>query len=144
MDVVSSVGAVVALVFNLARAIKATKDICDRYRDAASTMQKVLVELETLHGALQELVNLMMYDAGALTSRWDTNRTLPVTFAKATTNFEATIKALLKDLEMMTSQASKKSARIKYLWNDSRMQEHLVQLRGQTGALQLLLTVMQT
>jgi hypothetical protein len=82
MDVVSSVAAVIGLVFNFATAAKTCNDIRGRYKGAARTIDSLKHELETLQGALQELANLMMHDASALASRWDTNKTLSRTFAR--------------------------------------------------------------
>jgi hypothetical protein len=92
MDVVSSVGGVVGLVFNFATAIKTCNDISGRYKDADRTIGSIRHELETLQGALQELANLMMHDASALTSRWDTNKSLAGTFERTVGGFKRTIK----------------------------------------------------
>jgi nucleoside diphosphate kinase len=59
MDVVSSVGAIVALVFNFATAIKTCNDIRGRYKEAEKTVGSIRHELETLQGALQELASIM-------------------------------------------------------------------------------------
>jgi hypothetical protein len=146
MDIVSSAAAVVGLVFNFATAIKTCNDLRSRYRDAARTIESLKHELETLQGALQELANLMMHDADALASRWDSNKTLPTTFARAIRGFKRTIKGLLDDMEPLRWKDSSlgKMDKVKLLWNEDAMKEHLGQLRAQSSALQLLLLVLQT
>lgn len=145
MDVVSSVGAVVGLVFNFATAIKTCNDIRGRYKDADRTIGSIRHELETLQGALQGLANLMMHDASALTSRWDTNKMLPGTFERAVRGFRRTIRGLQDDMEPLRGIGRLgKMDKVKMIWNEDGMKEHLVQLRAQSSALQLLLLVLQT
>jgi hypothetical protein len=145
MDVVSSVAAVVGLVFNFATAIKTCNDIRGRYKDAEKTIGSIRHELETLQGALQGLANLMMHDASALTSQWDTNKTLPGTFERALRGFKRTIKGLQDDMEPLRNHRSLgKMDKVKMIWNEDGMKEHLGQLRAQSSALQLLLLVLQT
>ena len=145
MDVVSSVAAVVGLVFNFATAIKTCNDIRGRYKDADRTIRSIKHELETLQGALQELANLMMHDASALTSRWDTNKSLPGTFDRALSGFKRTINGLQADMAPLRSNSPLgKMDKAKLLWNEEGMKEHLGQLRAQSSALQLLLLVLQT
>jgi hypothetical protein len=94
---------------------------------------------------LEELLNLMMHDASALTSRWDTNKSLSRTFEKAVRGFRKTIKGLQDDIKpLQTNARLGKMDKVKLLWNDDGMKEHLGQLRAQSSALQLLLLVLQT
>lgn len=146
MDVVSSAAAVVGLVFNFATAVKACNDLRGRYTDATRTIDSIKHELETLQGALQELANLMMHDADALASRWDSNKTLPTTFSRALRGFKRTIKCLLDDFEPLKRKdpGLGKMDKAKLLWKEDAMKEHLGQLRAQSSALQLLLLVLQT
>ena len=69
MDVASSIGAIVRLVFNFLTAIKPVTTFVNRNKDADRTIRCIRHELETLQGVLQELANLMMHDASVLTSR---------------------------------------------------------------------------
>ncbi|TVY15675.1 hypothetical protein LARI1_G004961 [Lachnellula arida] len=146
MDIVSSAAAVVGLVFNFATAIKTCNDLRSRYKDAARTIESIKHELETTQGALQGIANLMMHDADALASRWDSNKTLPTTFARAIKGFKKTINGLLDDMEPLKRKDSRlgKMDKVKLLWNEDAMKEHLGQLRAQSSALNLLLTVLQT
>ena len=144
MDAVSSVAAVVGLVFNFATAIKKCHEIHTQYKDAGRTISSIRHELETLQGALQELANLMMHDASALSSRWDSSKTLPTTFRRALRGFDGTIKDLLKTLGRLSSGKLGGADRLKVVWNDNEMREHQRQLEGQSNALQLLLQVLQT
>ena len=150
MDVVSSVAAVVGLVFNFATAIKTCNDLRSRYKEAGRTFESIVAELETLQGALQELANLMMHDASALSSRWDTSKTLPGTFERALRGLKRTIAGLQGDMEGLCRGPVGKPHRVgrmekvKMIWNDDAMKEHLMQLRAQSSALQLLLLVLQT
>lgn len=88
----------------------------------------------------------MMHDADALVSRWDSNKTLPTTFARAIRGFKRTITGLLDDMEPLRRRdpSSGKMDKFKLLWKDDAMKEHLGQLRAQSSALQLLLLVLQT
>jgi DNA repair ATPase RecN len=144
MDVVSSVATVIGLVFNFATAAKTCNDIRGRYKGAARTIDSLKHELETLQGALQELANLMMHDASALASRWDTNKTLSRTFARAMKGFERTIKGLQAELEGLKGEKREITSleKVKVIWNEDGMRQHLDQLRGQASALQLLLQVL--
>lgn len=145
MDVVSSVSAIVGLVFTFATAIKTCNDIRGRYKDADRTIGSIRDELETLQGALQQLANLMMHDASALTSQWDTNKTLPGTFERAVRGFKRTIRSLQDDMEPLRNHARlERMDKVNLIWNDDGMKEHLGQLRAQSSALQLLLLVLQT
>ncbi|KAF4625899.1 hypothetical protein G7Y89_g12267 [Cudoniella acicularis] len=146
MDIDSSAATVVGLVFQFATAIKTCNDLRSRYKDAARTIESIRHELETLQGALQELANLMMNDADALASRWDSSKTLPMTFARAIRGFKRTIKGLLQDMEPLRRKDSGlgKMDKFQFLWNEDAMKEHLGQLRAQSSALQLLLLVFHT
>ena len=150
MDVVGSVGAVVGLVFNFAKAIKTCSDIKGRYDGIDETIGSVKDELETLQGALKQLMDLMVNDAAALSSRWDVDKHLPQTFAGAMSGFKRTIAVLLRDLDGLHSavrDGGKEVGRGKkagFLWNENNMNGHCVQLRSQAGALHLLLGVLQT
>ncbi|TVY43977.1 hypothetical protein LOCC1_G003277 [Lachnellula occidentalis] len=146
MDIVSSAAAVVGLVFNFATAIKTCNDLRSKYKAAARTIESIKHELETTQGALQGTANLMMHDADALASRWDLNKTLPTTFARAIKGFKKTVNDLLDDMEPLKRKDSRlgKMDKVKLLWNEDAMEEHLRQLRAQSSALNLLLTVLQT
>ena len=102
-------------------------------------------ELETLQAALQQLANLMMHDASALTSQWDTDQSLSGTFARSVKGFERTIKGLQKELDKLKfeDEVLGRLEKAKVVWNEDRMREHLGRLRSQAGALQLLLHVLQ-
>lgn len=147
MDIVSSASAVVALVFSLATVIKTCKDARGRYKDANRSIDAIRHELEILQAALQELANLMMHDASALSSRWDTNSTLPSTFRNAIAGFQRTVKGLQKDFEplkLLTGSKLKRSEKVKLLWGDDGMRKYKDQIRGQANAMNLLLQVLQT
>ena len=146
MEVVASAASVVGLVFNFATAVKTCNDIHGRYKGADRTIESIKHELETLQAALQELANIMMNDASALSSTWDTNKSLPRTFSRAMTGFSRTIKRLQDEIEPLRQEATqlKRSDKLKLIWNDDGMKEHLGQLRAQSSALQLLLVVLQT
>ena len=109
-------------------------------------MDSLRHELETLRGALQELLNLMINDASALTSRWDADRSLPRTFAGAVGGFKRTIGGLQDDFEPLRREGARlrRGEKVRLVWNDDAMKEHLGQLRAQSSALQLLLLVLQT
>jgi hypothetical protein len=145
MDVVSSTSAVVGLVFNLATAAKTCKAVRGRYKDAALTIDSLRQELETLQAALQQLANLMMHDASALTSQWDTDQSLSGTFSRAVKGFERTIKGLQAELDRLRFEKETlgRLDKARVVWNEDGMREHLARLRSQAGALQLLLHVLQ-
>jgi hypothetical protein len=145
MDIVSSASAVVGLVFNFATAAKTCKAIRGRYKDAALTIDSIRQELETLQAALQQLANLMMHDASALTSQWDSDQSLSGTFTRSMRGFERTIKQLQAELDKLKFEKEVLSPldKASVVWNEDRMREHLGRLRSQAGALQLLLHVLQ-
>jgi hypothetical protein len=101
--------------------------------------------LETLQAALQQLANLMMHDASALTSQWDIDQSLSAIFTRSMRGFERTIKALQAELNKLKLEKEMVSRleKAKVVWNEDRMREHLGRLRSQAGALQLLLNVIQ-
>ncbi|KUJ14778.1 uncharacterized protein LY89DRAFT_122246 [Mollisia scopiformis] len=146
MDIVSSASAVVGIIFSLAKVIKTCSDVQGRYQHADCTVNALRHELEILQAALQELANLMMHDASALSSRWDTSATLPLTFKDAVLGFQRTIASLEKDFELLkpTGPTLKKSEKINLLWNDDGLNKYKDQIRGQSNALNLLLQVLQT
>jgi hypothetical protein len=119
MDVISSVAAVVGLVFNFATAAKTCNDIRGRYNGAERTIDSL---------------------------KHDTNKTLSRTFARATKGFERTIKGLQAELEELKGERRgiTRLEKVKVIWNEDGMRQHLDQLRGQAGALQLLLQVLHT
>jgi hypothetical protein len=145
MDIVSSASAVVGLVFNFATAAKTCKDVRGRYKAAALTIDSIKQELETLQGALQQLANLMMHDASALTSQWDTDQSLSGTFTRSMKGFERTIRGLQAELDKLKleKEVLGRLDKAKVVWNEDGMREHLSRLRSQAGALQLLLHVLQ-
>ena len=145
MDIVSSASAVVGLVFNLATVVKTCKAVRGRYKDAGLTIDSIRQELETLQAALQQLANLMMHDASALTSQWDTDQSLSRTFARSVRGFERTITGLQTELDKLKleKQELRRMDKAKVVWNEDGMREHLARLRSQAGALQLLLHVIQ-
>lgn len=138
MNVVASIAAVVGLVFNFATAIKRCNDIRGRYKGADQTISSIKQELEVLQSALQELANLMIHDPSALSSRWDTSKTLPTTFRRALNGFDGTITNLLRTLGRLSGERLRSIDRMKVVWNENGMEEHRRQLEGQTMALQLL------
>ncbi|KAG4411619.1 hypothetical protein IFR04_015253 [Cadophora malorum] len=137
MNVVASIAAVVGLVFNFATAIKRCNDIRGRYKGADQTISSIKQELEVLQSALQELANLMIHDPSALSSRWDTSKTLPTTFRRALNGFDGTITNLLRTLGRLSGERLRSIDRMKVVWNENGMEEHRRQLEGQTMALQL-------
>jgi len=145
MDIVSSASAVVGLVFNFATAAKTCKAVRGRYKDANLTIDSIRQELETLQAALQQLANLMMHDASALASQWDTDQSLSRTFARSVRGFERTIKGLQLELDKLKLEKQElgRLDKAKVVWNEDGMREHLARLRSQAGALQLLLHVIQ-
>jgi hypothetical protein len=144
MDIISSASAVVGLVF--ATAAKTSNAVRGRYKAAALTLDSIRQELETLQAALQQLANLMMHDASALTSQWDTDHSLSGTFARSMKGFERTIKGIQTELDRLKSEKEVlgRLDKAKVVWNEDGMREHLSRLRSQAGALQLLLQVLQT
>jgi septation ring formation regulator EzrA len=146
MDIISSASAVVGLVFNFATAAKTCNAVRGRYKAAALTLDSIRQELETLQAALQQLANLMMHDASALTSQWDTDHSLSGTFARSMKGFERTIKGIQTELDRLKSEKEVlgRLDKAKVVWNEDGMREHLSRLRSQAGALQLLLQVLQT
>lgn len=150
MDVVASIGAVVGLVFNFAKAIKICHDIKGRYEGVDETVASIKDELETLQGALKQLMALMVNDAEALSSRWDEEKHLPQTFAGAMNGFKRTIQILLDDLKGLHSSVRDggkemgKGKKAAFVWNEAGLNGHCVQLRSQAAALHLLLGVLQT
>ena len=104
MDIISSASAVVGLVFNFATAAKTCKAVRGRYKAASLTLDSIRQELETLQAALQQLANLMMHDASALTSQWDTDHSLSGTFARSMKGFERTIKGIQAELDRLKSE----------------------------------------
>jgi hypothetical protein len=146
MDIISSASAIVGLVFSFATAAKTCNAVRGRYKAAALTLDSIRQELETLQGALQQLANLMMHDASALTSQWDTDHSLSGTFARSMKGFEGTIKGLQAELDRLKSEKEVlgRLDKAKVVWNEDGMREHLSRLRSQAGALQLLLQVLQT
>lgn len=86
-----------------------------------------------------------MHDASALTSRWDTNKSLPGMFERAVRGFKRTIKGLQDDIELLRSNALlRKMDKVKIIWNEDGMKEHHGQLKAQSSASQLLSLVLQT
>ena len=145
MDVVSFVSMVVGFVFNLVTAIKNRNDSRGSYKDAEKTIGSFRHELETLQGTFRELANLMMHEVSVLTSRWDTSKTLPGTFERAVGGSKRTTKGLQEDVEpLRNNRPLGKIDKVKMIWNEDGMKEHLAQLRPQSGALQLSLLVLQT
>lgn len=146
MDIASSASAVVGLVFSFAQVIKTCKDIRSRYQDARRTVDNIKNELETLEGALKELANLLIHDPAAIASRWDSDKTLPLTFQRAIRGFKRTITSLQDDFEPLrhSNSSLKKMDKVKLLWDEDGMRQHLEQLRAQSNALSLLLQVLQT
>ncbi len=146
MDVISSASAVVGLVFSLATAAKTCNAVRGRHRAASLTLDSIRQELETLQAALQQLANLMMHDASALTSQWDTDHSLSGTFARSMKGFARTIKGIQAELDRLKSEKEVlgRLDKAKVVWNEDGMREHLSRLRSQAGALQLLLQVLQT
>ncbi len=145
MDIISSASAVVGLVFNFATVAKTCKAVHGRYKDAGITIDSIREESETLQAALQQLANLMMHDASALTSQWDTDRSLSGTFERVVKGFERTIKGLQAELNRLKfeKETPGRLEKAKVVWNEDGMREHLGRLRSQAGALQLLLQVLQ-
>jgi hypothetical protein len=146
MDFATSAGAVIALVFNVVTAVKGCADLCSRYREVDTRVQKIQDELGTLEGALRELGILMMNDASAVKSRWDSDKALPVTFSRTLNALRRTIDGLHKEMNQERTGDSplKKMDKAKYLWGENDMERHLIQLRGQSANLNLLLNVVQT
>ncbi|KAE8448295.1 hypothetical protein EG329_009726 [Mollisiaceae sp. DMI_Dod_QoI] len=146
MDIASSASAVVGLVFSFAKVIKTCNDIRSRYKDAGRTVDSIRHELETLQGALQELANLMIHDASALSSRRDESVTLPATFKRTLAGFQMIITSLQNEFQPLRSPTHVlgRSEKVKLLWSDDGMRNHKDQLRGQGNALNLLLQVLQT
>ena len=59
--------------------------------------------------------------------------------------FKKTIKSLQGDMEPLRSDLRLgEMDKVKLIWNEESMKEHLGQLRAQSSALQLLLLVLQT
>lgn len=146
MDPVSSVAAIVGLVFNFATAAKTCNDIRGRYQGAGKTIDSIKHELETLQGALEALANLMIHDPSALASQWDTNKTLSGTFAQALQGLKTALERLYGELKGLEGQKKEldRFEKAKVVWNEGGMREHLDQLRNEANALQFILNVLQS
>lgn len=95
----------------------------------------------------------MQRDPAALSSRWDFESMLPQTFEAAIQAFNGVLDALLRELEKFKSSSSDmarqfsestltRGLKIKLLWNESTMQDLLIQLRAQQQSLHFLLNVL--
>lgn len=125
---------------------KNCKDICEQYQDADHTIVIVRQELETIQTAFQELANLINHDVSALSSKWDTNATLSSTFRNILVSFQQTVTGLEREFEplKLPGYMLKKSEKVKLLWSKDKLKHYQEQIRGQTGALNLLRQVLQT
>jgi hypothetical protein len=89
----------------------------------------------------------MLKDASALSSRWDTNKSLPETFSRTLGALKRTIDGLYKEMRLGRTRVAAPLptlGRVKYIWGEKEMETNLVQLRGQSANLTLLLNVVQT
>jgi benzoyl-CoA reductase/2-hydroxyglutaryl-CoA dehydratase subunit BcrC/BadD/HgdB len=153
MDAVCAASALVGLLFNCATAVKQCNDLRGHYKAADRTLRSIATEASTLRTSTHQLQHLMQRDPAALSSRWDFESMLPQTFEAAIQAFNGVLDALLRELEKFKSSSSDmarqfsestltRGLKIKLLWNESTMQDLLIQLRAQQQSLHFLLNVL--
>jgi hypothetical protein len=150
MDAACAASALVGLLFNCATAIQQCNDLRGKYKAADRTLRSIATEGSTLRTSLLQLEHLMLRDPAALSSRWDIESMLPQTFETAIESFNTVLDVLLLEFEKFNGKAGLSSGsaltrglKVKLLWNESAMQDVLVQLRAQQQSLQFLLTILQ-
>ncbi|KAE9378909.1 hypothetical protein N431DRAFT_450834 [Stipitochalara longipes BDJ] len=150
MDAACAASALVGLLFNCATAVKQCNDLRGNYKNADRTLRSIATEASTLRTSIHQLQHLMLRDPAALSTRWDMESMLPQTFETAIEAFNKVLEALFRELEKFDGKAGQslgltltRGLKIKLLWNESAMQDILVQLRAQQQSLQFLLTILQ-
>ncbi|KAG8756421.1 hypothetical protein FRC14_003070 [Serendipita sp. 396] len=136
---------VVSLIGSCAKVIAELHDLRGRYTTIGQTLDSIVTECSTLESALAQVKALGKSKRRA---RFEKGTELQMSFETALKGCSVTLEAVQLELEKLNPSSSqdgtwtgnmKMSTKVRFMWNEKTMQAFLEQLRGQRGALQLLL-----
>ncbi|KAG8831582.1 hypothetical protein FRC17_002898 [Serendipita sp. 399] len=137
---------VVSLIGSCAKVIAELHDLRGRYVTIGQTLESIITECSTLEAALAQVKGLGNHKRR---DRFKKGTELQISFETALKGCSVTLEAVSLEIEKLNPGQNSQdnswtgkmtvTAKVKYLWNEKTMQAFLEQLRGQRGALQLLL-----
>ncbi|KAF2728326.1 hypothetical protein EJ04DRAFT_101995 [Polyplosphaeria fusca] len=140
-SVISIVSAAGSLVFKCGTIIQALHDLAERYKHAELTIMAIIQECHTIELAWSRIERWLACGL----HRYEDSYQLGNRIALAVSSGQLIMAELEKDLASIEKTAPQRAfrRRTKLLWNEKMLQAHQYRIRGQVGALTLLLEVIQ-
>jgi hypothetical protein len=149
MDPVTIIGLVASLVPMCAKVGKALSDVRSKYNNASMTLSSIASECSVIATALSQIEQVAIKDPRGLSSRLDASGSqLGASFELALNGCGLALSVLSEEVGKMEGSGGVRilgwKSKAKFVWNEEGMKDLLGNLRGQNGALHLLVTALQT
>lgn len=148
-DPLSVSASVVGLVANFTQAAIGCNNLIKSYKGAPIAITSIHTECTVLRIALNQVYAVMTKDLGATSDRMTSDSRLAEDFEIALDGCQLTFQCLdeelrriLKASDQEEHQQVKWKDRFNYVWNEESMKSILEQMRGLSGAVNLLLTAL--
>ena len=150
MDPLSITAAVVGLTATSIQTAKALYSIKDKFQGAALTIAAIYTETTIISASLSKLQSSLLSNREELADNLSRRPDLEATLDQALTGCFVVLDVLQAEVGKLTEACQTDSlnitlkARLRFVWNESTMQDILKQLRGIQTAMSLLLQLLGT
>ena len=148
MDPLSITASVVGLTATCVQTAKTLSDLKDKFQNASLTISAICTETTIISASLSQIQSLMLGNPDGLSNKLQQRPDLESTLDQSLTGcyivFDVLQAEVQKLLEFSPPGSSEFGLRTKlrYMWNESTMQDILTQIRGLQTALTLLLQIL--
>ena len=146
MDPVSFIGTLAAagaIAGSITEAANALARLRGRLKEADTILRLLLAELSAVKAALQQIEDWAKYNS----SNGQVQEELAIAFSMSLEGCQISVELLGEEVTRLSGDFGSSEddfrARMRTVWNESRMREHQQRLHGQISALQFLLQAVQ-
>lgn len=144
VSIVGLVGTTVSLIGTSAKIAQSLNDLATKYNTANTVLTRIVQECRTLQAAVTQ-IKLWIEDSSAAAHRPSRYRERMTPLHHALVDFLASLNPLEEEVSNMLGKSKPsgllaRRVRFQSIWNETRMKDHLDNLRWQANAIQLLLT----
>jgi hypothetical protein len=145
ITIVGLVGTTVSLIGASARIAQSLHDLREKYHSTNTVLTNIIQQCKTLVAAVTQ-IKFWIEDTLSRTSSSNRQRMVPLN--NALMDFVATLNPLEEEVNRMLGKAKPsgilpRRVKLQSIWNETRMKDHLDNLRWQANAIQLLLASTQ-
>jgi hypothetical protein len=150
MDPLSITAAVVGLTATGIQAAKGLQDIKDKFQGAALTIAAICTETTIISASLSQIQSSLLGNRDKIADNLSKRPDLEATLDQALTGCFVVFDVLQAEVGKLTEACQTNvldiswKVKLRFVWNESTMQDILTQLRGMQTALSLLLQLLGT